>query len=70
MNLLEVEEGKELTIKEVTAGFLTKRNLEDKGIQEGAKIKKLTEVGDAVKIQNEAGDEVWIGSEDVGEIHL
>ncbi|MFO8018215.1 MAG: hypothetical protein R6U96_06235 [Promethearchaeia archaeon] len=67
MNLLEAEEGT-YEIKEVTAGFLGKRKLDDKGVREGAKIKKITEVGDAVKIQNESGDEVWIGSDDIEEI--
>lgn len=67
MNLLEAKEGT-YKILEVKAGFLDKRKLEDKGIKEGAEIRKVTEVGDAVKIQNEDGDEVWIGSDNVGEI--
>jgi Fe2+ transport system protein FeoA len=66
MNLLEAKK-KQYEIKDITAGFLAKRNLKSRGIEEGIKIEKIAEVGDAVKIKVN-GKEEWIGSDDVEEI--
>jgi hypothetical protein len=68
MNLLEAKKGT-FMISEIRAGYFTKRSLKKKGLEEGKEIKKISEVGDAVKI-NVNGHKVWVSSQNVEDIIL